>query len=62
MEDPLPFIYPVCSAAFVVADYVPDSATLYMRCPVCRRELIITPDRVEIDDRDFLHDATDHRK
>ena len=49
MEGPLPFICPVCSAVFVIIDYVPDGATLYKRCQVCGRKLKITPEGVEID-------------
>jgi len=53
MAGPLPFICPNCDAVFVVTDYVPDQATLYMRCLVCDRKLRITPEALEIDDDDF---------
>ncbi len=50
IEGPLPFICPGCSAVFVIADYVPDGVTLYLRCRVCRRKLKVTPDNVEIEE------------
>lgn len=49
MDGPIPFICPSCSAVFVITEYVPDGATLYMLCQVCRLRLKITPDDVEID-------------
>jgi hypothetical protein len=58
MEGPIPLICPVCSAVFVIHEYVPDKATLYMPCLVCKRELKITPERVEIDDEDLLQDGS----
>ena len=50
MEDPIPIVHicPNCSAVFVLTEYIPDSASIYKRCLVCRRKLKITPDRVEI--------------
>jgi hypothetical protein len=54
MEPPLPLICPVCSAVFVISDYVPDGATLYKRCKVCRLGLRITPEIVEIHDEGLL--------
>lgn len=50
MDDPLPLICPNCSAVFVITDYVPDGATLYMSCLVCRRKLRISPVGVEMAD------------
>ena len=58
-QGPLPLICPVCSAVFTITDYVPDGATLYMPCPACERDLRITPEQVEIDDRDLLQDGND---
>lgn len=54
MDDPTPivFICPNCSAVFVIAEHIPDSATVYKQCIVCRKKLKITPGRVEIDDEE----------
>jgi hypothetical protein len=41
----------------MISDYVPDEATLYMRCLVCRRGLRITLGGTEIDDEDLLQDV-----
>jgi hypothetical protein len=51
MEDPTPIVLtcPICSAVFLLTEYIPDSATIYKRCKVCRRKLKITPESVEID-------------
>ena len=50
VEGVIPIICPICSAVFVITEYIPDQATLYMRCPVCKRKLRITPELVELDD------------
>lgn len=47
---PIVLVCPACSAVFVLAEYIPDGATVYKRCIVCRRILKITPDKIEIDD------------
>jgi DNA-directed RNA polymerase subunit RPC12/RpoP len=52
MKKPFPFICPVCSAEVPIPEYVPDNATLYIRCPACTRKLKITPELVEIDDEE----------
>lgn len=34
MEIPPPLTCPICYAVFVITDYIPDQATLYMLCSV----------------------------
>lgn len=50
MDAPLPLICPNCSAVFVITDYVPDGATLYMSCLVCKQKLQISPGGIEMVD------------